>query len=308
VDYSEIIKSIEYINPLGRVPVFCATIGKKRERGVGSTPELEAVADIQRVIYNLCSELEQSIRINSHPSLVKTADTQAAAGAGSIINMPENLPGDLKPYLLQPSTSTVDGILAAIKYNVEAIDRITNLGSVRGQKTMSGVAMETEQQTLNAKLNNMAAGLERIEYKIWRLFFEWNQVEMPDDFSVEYIKEFNIRDKDREIARLQTGMQLVSNPLYQAEAQKQIVGLTLDEDEVIETIQQSIFAADPDGAARGAMMATEPHPFIGEEPAQQVDHINSMLAEGYTNAEILALHPEIEIELVDELRHAFEGT
>lgn len=307
VDYEGIIKSVEYINPLGRVPVFCATLGKKRERGVGSTPELEAVADIQRAIYNLCSELEQSIRINSHPSLVKTADTQAAAGAGAVINMPENLAGDLKPYLLQPSTSTVDSILSAIKYNVDSIDRITNLSSVRGQKTLSGVAMETEQQTLNAKLNNMAAALERVEYKIWKLFFAWNQVAVPDDFEVCYEKEYNIRDKDRELARLQTGLTLVANPLYQAEVQKQIVALTLEDDEVIETIQQTITAGDPDGT-RGAMTAGETQPSLGEEEEQQLAGIESLIQQGYSTAEILALHPEVDVETVDELRHSIEGT
>ena len=307
VDYQKILKSVEYINPLGSVPVFAATIGKKKERGVGSTPEIEAVADLQRSIYNLCSELEQSIRINSHPSLVKSADTQAAAGAGSIINMPENLPGDMKPYLLQPATSTVDSILASIKYHIEGIDRITNLSSVRGQKTLSGVAMETEQATLNAKLNNMAASLERMEYKIWRLFYQWNQVDIPEDFEVCYEKEFNIHDKDRELSRLQTGLALVSNPLYQAEAQKQIVAITLDDDELIETIQQTITAGDPDGT-RGAMTPGETQPSLGEEEEQQVMGVEDLIRAGYSTAEILALHPEVEVETVDELRHQIEGT
>lgn len=309
VDYTKILKQIEYINPLGRVPVFCATLGRRKDRGVGTTPEIEAVADIQRAIYNLCSELEQSIRINSHPSLVKTAETQAEAGAGSIINMPENLAGDLKPYLLQPSTSTVDSILAAIDYHSRAIDRLTNLSSVRGQKTLSGVAMETEQQTLNAKLNAMAANLERIEYKIWSLFYAWNEVEVPEDFEVVYMKEFNIRDRDREIARLKEGMTLVPNPLYQAEAMKEIVGLTLEDDEVVEVIQQSLIVTqDPDGSARGAMTPGETHASAGEEEEQQIQHIRDMINEGYSDAEILSMHPEIDADTVDELRHEVEGT
>jgi hypothetical protein len=307
VDYQNILRSIEYINPLGRVPVFAATIGKKKERGIGSTPEIEAVADLQRAIYNLGSELEQSIRINSHPSLVKTADTQAAAGAGAIINMPENLPGDMKPYLLQPSASTVDSILASIRHHIESIDRITHLSSVRGQRTLSGLAMETEQATLNAKLNNMAASLERIEYKIWKLFFDWNQVSLPEDFEICYEKEFNLHDRDRELNRLQTGISLVDNPLYQAEAKKQIVAITLDDDELIETIQQTITATDPDGD-RGAMTPGETQPTLGEEEEQQIAGVEALIRQGYSNAEILALHPEVEVETIDELRHEIEGT
>jgi hypothetical protein len=308
VDYGRILKTMEYINPLGRVPVFCATQGKTKERGIGTTPEIETVADLQRVIYNLCSELEQSIRINSHPSLVKTEDTLAAAGAGSIINMPSNLPGDLKPFLLQPSASTVDSILAAINYHVSAIDNLTNLTSVRGAKTMSGIAMETEQQTLNAKLNNMSAALERMEVKIWKLFFAWNQVEMPEDFEITYMKEFSIRDKDREIDRLIKTMAVVSNPLYQIEAQKELVGLTLDNDEVIETIQQSMYiTTDPDGASRGAMTPGETHASAGEEEEQYVPHVEQMIRDGYSDAEILAMHPEVDVDVVDELRHQIES-
>jgi hypothetical protein len=307
IEYGKIIKTIEYVNPLGAVPVFSATIGSRLVRGVGSTPEIEAVADIQRAIYNLCSELEQSIRINSHPSLVKTADTQAAAGAGSIINMPENLSGDLKPFLLQPSTSTVDSILSAIDNYVASIDRLSNLTSVRGAKTMSGIAMETEQQTLNAKLNDMAATLERVEYKIWRLFFAWNQVETPDDFEIAYMKEFNIRDKDREIDRLIKAMAIVPNPLYQAEAMREIVSLTLENDEVIEVIQQSMVVTQDPDPTRGAMTPGETHDSAGEEEEQYVPHVEQMIRDEYTTAEILSMHPEIDADVVDELRHSIES-
>ena len=303
IDYDRIIKTIEYINPLGAVPVFSATIGRRMQRGVGSTPEIEAVSDIQRAIYNLCSEMEQSIRINSHPSLVKTADTIAAAGAGSIINMPENLAGDLKPFLLQPSTSTVDSILSAIGYYVASVDRLTNLSSVRGQKTQSGIAMEVEQQTLNAKLNSMAANLERVEYKIWRLFFAWNQVETPEDFEISYMKEFNIRDRDRELDRIIKGMNIVPNPLYQAEAMKEIVSLTLEDDEMIEAIQETmVVTADPD-PTRGAMTPGETHESVTDrEQPNLVAHVKEMIMAGYTDAEMLSLHPEISAATVDEIR------
>ena len=222
--------------------------------------------------------------------------------------MPSNLPGDLKPFLLQPSASTVDSILAAINYHVSAIDNLTNLTSVRGAKTLSGLAMETEQQTLNAKLNNMAAGLERIEVKIWKLFFAWNQVEMPEDFEVSYMKEFSIRDRDREIDRIIKAMAIVSNPLYQIEAQKELVSLTLDNSEMIEVIQQSIMSSqDPDGPARGAMTPGETHASAGEEPEQYVPHVEQMIRDGYSDAEILSMHPEVDVLVVDELRHQIES-
>jgi hypothetical protein len=243
LDYERIIKQIEYINPLGRVPVFCAYNGRKVKTGYGISDIADA-ADHQRAIYNLTSELEQNIRISSSPSLVKTADTQAAGGAGAIINMPENLPGDLKPFLLQPSGATITSILEAINYHKDAIDRMTHLTAVRGEKTQSGVATEADFLVLNARLADKAATLEKVEYKIWDLFFAWQGIEPSEDFEICYETSFSIRDKARDLAQLAQGLSLVDNPLYQAEAKKAIVEITLEDDETIEAIQASIVVVE----------------------------------------------------------------
>ena len=46
--------------------------------------------------------MEQLIRLTNHPSLVKTPSVNASAGAGAVIEMPDELEPNLKPYLLQP--------------------------------------------------------------------------------------------------------------------------------------------------------------------------------------------------------------
>ena len=251
----------------------------------------------------------QNIRISSSPSLVKTADTQAAGGAGAIINMPENLPGDLKPYLLQPSGATVQSILEAINYHKDAIDRMTHLTAVRGEKTQSGVATEADFLVLNARLADKAATLEKVEYKIWDLYFTWQGIEPSEDFEVCYETSFSIRDKARDLAQLAQGLALVDNPLYQAEAKKAIVEITLEDDETIEAIQESIVVTqDPDGAGRGAMTPGETQPTMGEEEETQVLPVADLIKKGYSDAEILALHPEVDAETIDEIRHAVEGT
>jgi len=239
LNFTRIIRSTEYINPLAAVPVFCAYNGRKVQNGYG-TSDIADAADHQRAIYNLTSELEQNIRVSSHPSLVKTADTQAAAGAGSVINVPDNLPGDLKPYLLQPSGATVSSILEAIDYHKTAIDRMTHLSAVRGDKTQSGVAQEADFLVLNSRLADKAATLEKTEKKIWNLFFAWQGFEPAADFEIEYETTFSIRDAQRELNQLAQGMSLVDNPMYQLSAKQAIVAITLDDDEKIEVIQEDI--------------------------------------------------------------------
>jgi hypothetical protein len=304
LNYTRIIKRSEYINPIGIVPVFCAYNGRKVLPGY-AVSDIEDVADHQRMIYNLTSELDQSIRISSHPSLVKTATTIAAAGAGAIITMDDSLPGDMKPYLLQASGATIASILAAIEYHKTAIDRLTHLSAIRGEKTQSGVATEADFLVLNSRLADKAARLEQVEKKMWNLFFNWQGTEKSEDFEISYETSFSLRDKQRDLDQLAQGLGLVDNPLYRQAAQQAIVGITLEDDEVIEVIQQSIVVTqDPDGVGRGLMLPGETQPSLGEEPEQQIMPLAAMITAGYSTAEILAMHPEVDVETIDELRHA----
>ena len=245
-NYDRIISMEEYVNPLGYVPMFCYQLGYTNWKGIG-TSEVSDIADAQRMIYNLCSEMEQNIRVSSHPSLVKTADTDAAGGAGAVINMPEHLQGDMKPYLLQPTGATVDSILSAINHHIESINRMAHLSSVRGvaQTAQSGISIEAEFMLLNAKLADRANSLKDAEYKIWELYFAWlAEAGMPEDFGVQYETSFSLRDTQRELGQFKTALELVTDPLYRKAAQKAVTQLTLEDDQVIEQVWASIDAGE----------------------------------------------------------------
>jgi len=198
--------------------------------------------------------------------------------------------------------------LEAIAYHKDAIDRMTHLTSIRGEKTQSGVAQEADFLVLNARLADKAATLERAEKKMWELYFAWQGLDASEDFEIEYQTTFSLRDSQRELAQLAQAMSLVPNSLFQAEAQKTIVQITLDDDETIEAIQQSIVVTtDPDGAGRGMMTDGMTMPAMSEESIEQIMPVADMISAGYTDAEILALHPEVDAKTVDEIRHAVEG-
>jgi hypothetical protein len=164
------------------------------------------------MIYNLTSEAEQSHRLDGHPSLVVTPDTQYGSGAGAVIVVPENSDPGLKPYVLEHGGANVQNIHATIGKLVESIDRMANTGAVRATETrsLSGVAMEVEFTLLNAKLSEKADNLELAEESIWRLFGLYQGREWQGE--VDYPNSFNVRDKGREFQHLQMAKSAATDP------------------------------------------------------------------------------------------------
>jgi hypothetical protein len=179
-------------------------------RGIGIS-DISDIADAQRFIYNMTSEVEQSIRINGHPALVKTAGTEASAGAGAIIQMEDNLDSGLKPYILSVSTD-VNQIFTAIEHYSMIIDKIANTGSIRSTESrrMSGVAQEQEFQLLNARLSEKADSLELVEEQVWQWFCYYQGQSW--DGKIEYPGSFSIKDNMNEITQLKLAKETATDP------------------------------------------------------------------------------------------------
>lgn len=197
-------------NQLGEIPAIIAYNFKSPVRGVGMS-DISDIAKAQRTIYNLTSEVEQSIRINGHPALVKTPGTEASAGAGAVIQMEDNLDPGLKPYILSVATD-VNQIFTAIEHTTAIIDKMANTGSIRATESrrMSGVAQEQEFQLLNAKLSEKADNLELCEEQIWQ-WYCWYQGHSWDG-KVEYPDSFAIRDTHNEIEALVKAKSAATDP------------------------------------------------------------------------------------------------
>jgi hypothetical protein len=230
---NKMVKSTtEEINQLGSIPAVLAYNHRSPVRGIG----VSDIADISmaaKFIYNLTSEVEQSVRINGHPALVKTAGTEAMAGAGAIIQMEDNMDPGLKPYMLTVSTDT-NSIYSAINHTVTAIDKMANTGSIRSTEAtrMSGVAQEQEFQLLNAKLSEKADNLELTEEQIWRWFALYQGVDFTGN--IEYPCSFNIRDQQAEITQLKTARETATDPRVIREIDRKIIEwMGLDPEEIL---------------------------------------------------------------------------
>lgn len=243
----EAVMTAEEINGLGKIPAVICYNQRSQVRGIGIS-DIDDIADQQRAIYNELSEVEQSIRLEGHPSLVKTPDTQAGAGAGAIIEIPENLDPGLKPYMLNADATPINMIYESIRSRIASIDKMANTGGVRATetRTMSGVAMETEFQLLNAKLSEKADNMELCEEQIWNLWCEYQAIP-GQEFEIEYPESFNIRDTNREIDELVKAKSAASSPAVLAAIDYKIMEM-LDEEpeEIVAAVQTYIGLPDPE--------------------------------------------------------------
>jgi len=223
-------------NPLGIIPAVCLYGNRSPIRGIGHS-DITDVAYMQRAIYNELSEIEQLIRISNHPSLVKSVDTDAGAGAGSVIEVSDT--DSIKPYLLQPSGGNLDAIRASITDKVEAINRMTHMGAVRATdaQTKSGVALQTEFQLLNAKLSEKADLLELAEEQLWNLFAMWQGI--TSEIMVDYPDTFDLRDYGTELEFLQRAKASgVNSPTFKKGVDKAIAELVLSDDDLAQATME----------------------------------------------------------------------
>ena len=218
-------------NLIGKIPAVILYNSKSHKRGIGQS-DLTDIADLQKAIYNEYSEIEQLIRLTNHPSLVKTPSVNASAGAGAVIEMPEEIEPNLKPYLLQPSGANLNSIMDSIRHKVDAINRIAHTGAIRTTKTQvsSGIALQTEFELLNARLSEKADNLEIAEEQLFRCYAMFQNVEF--DGEINYPDSFNIKDyaMDLQFFSMAKAMNIES-PTFNKEIDKEIVRSVLDDDE-----------------------------------------------------------------------------
>jgi hypothetical protein len=230
-------------NMIGKIPAVILYNAKSHKRGIGQS-DLTDIADLQKSIYNEYSEMEQLIRLTNHPSLVKTPSVNASAGAGAVIEMPDELEPNLKPYLLQPSgSSSLQSIMDSINNKVESINRIAHTGAIRTTKTgiSSGVALQTEFELLNARLSEKADNLQISEEQLFRLYALFQNGVF--DGEINYPDSFNIRDYASDLIYYQQAKSLsIGSPTFNKEVDKEIARAVVDDDEKLNQIFDEIEA------------------------------------------------------------------
>ena len=273
----------EVPNELGRIPATCVYAERSNIRGVGISA-VGDIADLQRAILEEHSEIVELTKLTNHPSLVKTAGTEASAGAGAIIQIPDDITDATKPYLLQPNGQNIQSLLDSIRHKVEAIDKSAALGGIRSveSRRLSGIGLQTEFQLLSAKLSSFAASMELAEEQIMRCWCMYQDTVW--DGEIEYPRSFSIQDKANDIAMLKLAKESApTDPVLLREIDRRMLEVIVDNPEELEELTRSVDVADG-----------MEHPVTTEENREA--HIREMIMEGYTDQQILDKHPEISQE------------
>ena len=234
-------------NDIGEIPFVILKANRGPVKGIGRS-DIADVAKIQQAVFNLLSESEQGIRVSNHPTLVKTEETSAMAGAGAVINMNDQTDPALKPYLIEPSGTNISSIMTMINAHIEAMLRMTHLGAImaaKGLSVKSGIALATEFEMLNTRLADKSSKLEQAEQNVWRLFWKYSGLAEPKEFNVMYHKSFDLRDQHADLALYAQALSLnVPSATFRKELYKQIAKITIVSGDSIDDIDLEIDATE----------------------------------------------------------------
>jgi len=160
--------------------------------------------------------------------------------------------------------------------------------------------------------------LELAEEQIWRWYAMYQGTAF--DGEIEYPDEFDVRDVPNALRSLQTiagsirtpesqalleyrVRELLEDPRYEIQyeetREQAMYQAEIDEIEKIQASLQTLAAAENAAVSPGTpVLNTElEHPSLENvSESDRLRHIQDMLMEGYSNDEILALHPELELQ------------
>lgn len=194
----EYIMSGAVTHGLGVVPVipvyYCRPVGSE----LLTVSDTFQIARLCRRLYNLYSELDESLRKQAFNILVlPDIGKEVTLGTNNALAVP---PGkDITiPFYLAPDPSPMEIQLQMIDRLVKEIYRLGNLEGVTGvQEAKSGVARAYDFESMNQAAVMFAEELEQTEKQISRLWGLWMNEEVM--YACEYPDNYNLADITTEL-------------------------------------------------------------------------------------------------------------
>lgn len=259
----------EGVVPFDEIPVVCI----EHEDGdeYASPGLVDDTVYLDRDVFNLCSELTETLNSQTFGQLVMPSDgfppDLTASQLGAYLAMGKkrvfvyDSGASAPPAYIQPDASQGRLILETIQDRISQIYRSVNLaGEVGGREgqssAASGVNMAYQFAKLEGMLATMAAEMQTAEREILEMVGKWSGLdELPEDLVV-YPREFDVVSLKQALEDALSVEAVLggSSPTAVAELRKQVIAKALDgvEVEVMKAITDEIDAF-------AAIEMTEPH-------------------------------------------------
>jgi hypothetical protein len=199
-------------NELGYIPVSPIYQSTPIYRGIGHTPIFD-IAQIQRSVYSDMGEIYSAVSYGSHPVTLCDEDTlnrndnSIGAEPGSTVVTGASLNGQPN-YVFEFVAPPLDSISEIRSLIDQKIGKMNEVAMIRTEEIIkasrSGAQIEQYDSKLEAFIRKKATSMENAEYNLWKMWFDWAEVEMPEDLSISYNRLYSQKGLEHEIKEMST--------------------------------------------------------------------------------------------------------
>ena len=197
---------------MGYIPVRPVYQSTPIKQGIGHTPIFD-IAQIQRSVYSDMGEIYSAVSYGAHPVNIVDEETlnrngnSVGAEPGAIIVTGASLDG--QPNYVYEFVSPDMGSLTQIRELMDQkIEKMNQVAMIRSDELIkasrSGTQIEMYDSKLEAFIRKKATALENAEYNLWRIWFDWMDMAMPDDLSISYNRLYSQKGLENEIKEMNT--------------------------------------------------------------------------------------------------------
>ena len=197
-------------NELGYIPIKTVYQSTKVYNGVGSTI-IQDVAQIQRSIYGDMAEVYSAITYGAHPVTIvdevtdQLNDGEIGAEPGSVVRVQHSVTGE-PTYTYEFKSPKLDAIGEISDLVDSKIKKLTQIAMLRTEdlvrSSRSGEQIEVYDDKLAGLIRRKSVNLENAEAKLWKVWADWMNMALPEDFSISYSRHYNKRSLEQELGEL----------------------------------------------------------------------------------------------------------
>ncbi len=158
-------------------------------------------------------EIYSAVSYGSHPVTLCDEDTlnrndnSIGAEPGSTVVTGASLNGQPN-YVFEFVAPPLDSISEIRSLIDQKIAKMNEVAMIRTEEIIkasrSGAQIEQYDSKLEAFIRKKATAMENAEYNLWKMWFDWAEVEMPEDLSISYNRLYSQKGLEHEIKEMST--------------------------------------------------------------------------------------------------------